>query len=450
MRRARIADAGVVVVLAAASLLLGVNDFLFGPISQKVARSLAAQTPEGTGGAEVFGHMVGLWWGFGVLCVLGIMVRRRWPLAAVGLAAAGSAGHLVASAFPVMPLDLAVPVTLYVLAVRARSPWHSRVVTGLLVLAAYAVNTLDEMFPDGWLFAGDRIGAVPWDYARPAMYVAAEHTVFGAGLVLVLASALGEGARLRRAHVAVLEQRAADLERERDQRSALAIAAERARITRELHDVVAHGLSVIVIQAQGAAAALRGHPDRAERALGAVVATGRSSLAEMRRLLGVVGRDPGENPDLAPQPGIGAMPALVDQVRAAGTEVAFEVDGEPVPLPGGVDVSAYRIVQEALTNVLKHAGNGARASVRIGFTTGQLQIEVGDDGAGSPPSDAVAGAGHGLRGIAERVGMLGGELSTGARPGGGFVLHARLPLGGNPPSAPPAPPTAAAVPAAPR
>ncbi|HYU83412.1 MAG TPA: sensor histidine kinase [Kribbellaceae bacterium] len=448
MRRARYVDAGVVAVLAGASLLLGVNDFLYGPINRKVSSSIAGEATRGAAGGDTFGHMVLLWWGFAVLCALGIMLRRRWPLAAVGLAAAGSAGHLPGSAFPAMPLDLALPIALYTLAVRARSPWHSRVATGVLVIGAYVVNTLVELLPDGWPFTPGPgwHGVVTGKFIPSAMSVAsvaAQHTVFGSGMLLVLAFALGEATRLRRAHVAVLEQRAADLERERDHRSALAISAERARITRELHDVVAHGLSVVVIQAQGASAALRSHPDRAERALGEVITTGRSSLAEIRRLLGVVRRDPREDPGLAPQPGVGALPALVDQVRAVGTEVAFQIDGEPAPLPTAVDLSAYRIVQEALTNVLKHAGTGGRARVRIGFTPRAVQIEVTDDGTGPPPDDA-SDEGHGLRGIAERVGMLGGEWSAGARPDGGFALHARLPLAAEPTPAPaPAPGPAA-------
>jgi signal transduction histidine kinase len=444
MRRARYADAGVVAVLAGASLLLGVNDFLYGPINRKVSLLFAAEAAPGAAGGHTFGHMVLLWWGFAVLCALGIVLRRRWPLAAVSLAAAGSAGHLLGSSFPAMPLDLAPPIALYTLAVRARSPWHSRLATGVLVIGAYVVNTLVELLPTEWPpnpgKYGFRRGSIP-----SAMSVAVAHTVFGSGLVLVAAFALGEATRLRWAHVAVLEQRAADLKRERDQRSALAISAERAPITRELHDVVAHGLSVVVIQAQGAAAALRSHPDRAERALGEVITTGRSSLAEMRRLLGVVRRDPREDPALAPQPGVGALPALVDQVRAAGTEVALRIDGEPAPLPPAVDLSAYRIVQEALTNVLKHAGAGACASVRIRFAPQAVEIEVTDDGTG-PPSDAASDEGNGLRGIAERAGILGGEWSAGARPEGGFALHARLPLADESASAPdPAP-----LPAAPR
>jgi signal transduction histidine kinase len=435
-------DAAALALLAGASLLLGMN-FL-----DNESGMFNVKTSARFGGGDavqymaLLQHLLLLWWGFGVPCALGFLLRRRWPPAAVSLAALGSAGHLLTSPFSVMPLDLALPIALYELAVRARSPWNSRVVTGALLLVAFPVNTQVELTRGFWLVHPRPVGPWTGQSVTSAMSAAAEHTIT-AGLVLVLACALGDATRLRRARFAVLEQRAADLERERDQRSALAIAAERARITRELHDVVAHGLSVIVIQAQGAAAALRGHPDRAERALGEVITTGRSSLAEMRRLLGVVRRDPGENPEIAPLPGVAALPALVDQVRAAGTEVAFAIDGEPVPLPSGVELSAYRIVQEALTNVLKHAGAGARATVRIGFTPDQVEIEVRDDGAGPPlkaTADDGADVGHGLRGIAERVGMLDGELTAGARPEGGFALRARLPLGDPAPTAVPAAP----------
>jgi signal transduction histidine kinase len=248
--------------------------------------------------------------------------------------------------------------------------------------------------------------------------------LFSTELLVVLAFVLGSGVRGRREHLRVLEQRAADLERERDQRAALATAAERARIIRELHDVVAHGLSVMVVQAQGGAAALHRHPDRTAVALRHVVGTGRASLVEMRRLLGVLRRDPAADAELVPQPGIGILPALVDQVRAAGTEVSLRVEGQPEPLPPGVDLSAYRIVQEALTNVLKHAGSGARVSVRLAFAPDQVEIEVTDDG---PPLASTVEGGAGLRGIAERVGMFGGRLRAGPVEGGGFRVHAVLP-----------------------
>jgi len=248
----------------------------------------------------------------------------------------------------------------------------------------------------------------------------------GVMLIMGLAFAVADGVRSRRAHLYSVEQRAADLEREQQQRVALATAAERARITRELHDVVAHGLSVIVVQAQGGAAALGRHPDRTAEALQNVITTGRDSLAEMRRLLDLVRRDPTEDSQLVPPLGVGSLPELVDRVRAAGTPVTFAVEGQPVPVPASVDLSAYRIAQEALTNTIKHAGAGARAAVRLGFHPDRLEIEVSDDGVGGPvPPD---GDGTGLRGIAERIGMLGGELTAGPGDSGGFRVWALLPL----------------------
>jgi signal transduction histidine kinase len=172
---------------------------------------------------------------------------------------------------------------------------------------------------------------------------------------------------------------------------------------------------------------LHRHPDRTETALRDVIATGRGSLAEMRRLLGVVRGEP----RFAPQPGVGTLPVLVDQVRAAGTPVAWRIDGTPVPLPAGVDLSAYRIVQEALTNTRKHAGTGAAATVALTFHPDRLEIDVADDGPGPAPisgGDVSGGDGSGLRGIAERVAMLGGALSVGPRAGGGFGVRAVLPL----------------------
>jgi signal transduction histidine kinase len=245
-------------------------------------------------------------------------------------------------------------------------------------------------------------------------------------LILGLALAFGDGVRSRRAHLHTLEQRASDLEREQHQRMALAAAAERARITRELHDVVAHGMSVMVVQAQGGAAALRRHPERTADALQNVISTGRASLAEMRRLLGVVSRAPAGDPELAPQPGLAALPTLVDQVRAAGTVVRLSIEGQPVPLPASVDLSGYRIAQEALTNTIKHAGAGANAEVRIAFTPDWIEIEVSDDGVGE--HGTRGGDGNGLRGIAERVAMLDGVLAVGPGVGGGFRVWALLPL----------------------
>jgi signal transduction histidine kinase len=208
-----------------------------------------------------------------------------------------------------------------------------------------------------------------------------------------------------------------------------AVADERARMARELHDIVSHNLSVVVLQAAGAQAV--GGQD-ADPALEKIERSGRQALVEMRRLLGVL-RQPGEQParpELSPQPGVAELAALAEGVRAAGLPVVLVVDGDPGGLPAAVDISAYRIVQEALTNVLKHAGRAsAQVNVRCGADV--VQIEVTDDGAG-PQAGGQPGAGHGLAGMRERVALFGGELTAGPQPGGGFAVRARLPLSEQP------------------
>jgi len=228
---------------------------------------------------------------------------------------------------------------------------------------------------------------------------------------------LGVFVRARR-HEAALAARSAALERQAEQ----AVAAERARIARELHDIVAHHLSVVVLQAAGARAS--GRP--ADGALQKIERSGREALTEMRRLLAVL-REPRDEPGRYPQPGVGQLPALAESVRAAGLTVDLVVDSDHGALPAAVDVSAYRIVQEALTNVLKHAGP-AHAEVAVGCADGAVTIEVTDDGAGIPASGAETG-GQGLTGMRERVAIFGGELRAGPRPGGGYAVRARLPLG---------------------
>jgi signal transduction histidine kinase len=212
--------------------------------------------------------------------------------------------------------------------------------------------------------------------------------------------------------------RNAALQRQAEQ----AAAAERARIARELHDIVAHHLSVVVLQAAGAQAS--GKP--AGPALEKIENSARHALADTRRLLGVL-RDTGEDSGLAPQPGISELDALAGTVRAGGLPLNLVIEGDPAGLPTAVNVSVYRIVQEALTNVLKHAGP-ARADVRIGCVKDAVTIEVTDNGAGVPASQAPAG-GHGLAGMRERVAVFGGELCAGPRAGGGFAVRARLPIG---------------------
>jgi signal transduction histidine kinase len=208
---------------------------------------------------------------------------------------------------------------------------------------------------------------------------------------------------------------------ERDAAEA-AITDERARIARELHDVVAHAISVIVLQARGGRRLLASEPDETRNALDTIEHTGQQALVEMRRLVGLL-READGDLDLAPQPTLARLDRLVEQVSAAGLPVELTVEGEPVLLAPGVDLSAYRIVQEALTNALKHAGP-ARAHVVLRYAEDGLDVDVVDDGAGA--TDGSSG-GYGLAGIRERVSVYGGDLAAGPRDGGGFAVHARLP-----------------------
>ncbi|MGQ4716404.1 sensor histidine kinase [Streptomyces anulatus] len=249
----------------------------------------------------------------------------------------------------------------------------------------------------------------------------------------VLAWVLGDSLRTRRAYFDQLEERAARLEREREAQSKVAVAAERARIARELHDVVAHNVSVMVVQADGAAYVMDAAPDQAKQALETISSTGRQALAEMRRLLGVLRTgDAPESGEYVPQPDVEQIEDLVAQVRQTGLTVDFKVEGTPRPLPSGVELTAYRVVQEALTNTRKHGGPDAGASVRLVYFDDGLGLLIEDDGRGAAhelyEDGGADGAGHGMIGMRERIGMVGGTLDAGPRPGGGFRISALLPL----------------------
>jgi signal transduction histidine kinase len=252
-------------------------------------------------------------------------------------------------------------------------------------------------------------------------------------LALVGAWVLGDRARVQRALAAELAERAARLERERAAEARRAVAEERTRIARELHDVVAHHVSMMVVQAEAGPVAVEGDPARAAGAFEAIAATGRQALVEMRRLLGVLrgDGDRDQTPSLAPQPGLADVGSLVEQVGRAGLRVELVVEGTEAPLPAGVDLSAYRIVQEALTNAVKHAGPG-RARVLVRYGEHDLEVHVRDEGGRGPalarPADGRAG--QGLVGMRERVNLFGGELHAGPGPDGGFTVDARLPLRG--------------------
>jgi signal transduction histidine kinase len=253
-------------------------------------------------------------------------------------------------------------------------------------------------------------------------------TVVTNALVIGAAWLLGHFVGVRRASIARLE-RTAELERTRAEQARRAVAEERLRLARELHDVVAHSISVIAVQSGVGAHVAKTQPEEAAKALAAIEATSRAALTELRRLLGVLRQEGEPQGDLAPVPGLADLDGLLAEVAKAGLAVRLEVEGRPAPLPAGVDLSAYRIVQEALTNVVKHAGP-ARAQVTIRYRDREVMVEVTDDGRGvtAPSGDGQARVGHGLIGMRERVQAFGGDLQTGPRPGGGFRVAARLPL----------------------
>ncbi len=262
----------------------------------------------------------------------------------------------------------------------------------------------------------------------------------GAFFILFLVWYIGGRIRIRGDYLRLLQERAAQLEREQESEARRAVAEERTRIARELHDVVAHQVSLMTVQAGAAKTVAANDPEAARRAMEAVEKAGRQALNELRHLLGVL-RPDAEVAALGPQPGLADVPRLVENLRAAGLEVALTLDGVPTDLPARVELSAYRIVQEALTNVLKHAGPGARIEVRLSTDPHGVAIEVLDNGNGasilprsglrsSPRSDH--GSGHGIAGMRERVQLLGGSLDAGPCPGGGFKVVAHLPIGAAP------------------
>ena len=338
----------------------------------------------------------------GALTVLALAItlplawRRRTPLAVLCIVLASALlSGLIENVLSVEPF-VAFLVALY--SVGAHSG-RRRAVAGLL-LAVVA------------LLPGELIHALTHD----------ESVDLGFLVLAGAAWAIGRALRRWRLEAFELGNRASRLEREREQRARAAVAEERARIARELHDVVAHSVSVMVVQAQGAQRALLGEQEPVREALGSIESTGRQALVELRRLLGVL-RRADEDVSLEPQPSVRHLDGLVEQMRAAGLPVKLEIEGDRAPLPPGVDLSAYRIVQEALTNALKHSGP-AHARVRVRYARDELELEIADDGRGTGKGDG----GHGLVGMRERVAVVGGVLESGGRPGGGFLVRARLPL----------------------
>jgi signal transduction histidine kinase len=336
-----------------------------------------------------------------LLYCAGLPLRRRAPLPVLALVLAGNAAQVpYVAPSQQTGFEGFLALLLAVYSVGAHAPRRA----GLAAVAATIAL----------IFVGDALAVT----SSPGQ---------DAGLYVLLAALwlFGDALRRHRLRTEQLEDRASELERRRAEEAQTAAAEERARIARELHDVVAHSLSVMVVQTGAARQMLTPEPDVARRQLESAENTGRQALAEMRRLLGIV-RNADTPPTLAPQPSLSHVDLLVEQVRDAGLDVRLCLEGERRQLAPGVDLAAYRIVQEALTNTVKHAGP-ARAEVVVRYRRDDVEIEVRDDGREAPGNGH---SGHGLVGMRERVALYGGALSAGPDASGGFRVHATLPLDG--------------------
>ena len=380
--------------------------------------------------------------------VLPWAVRRVRPVASAAVVTAAAVLHLLAG--PEFSLSLLmVPLTVYNLA--ANAP-RSISVTGLLMGVVGGVANGVKV----WLFPAQFVTPDGLTVRSPAEPLAMVIMAIGCGLMVLTAWAFGDVVRNRRLTVRALEDRAHRLEVQSRQERELAAADERSHIAREMHDIVAHSLQVIISQADGARYAAAAKPALAVTALETIGQTGRSALADMRQLLGVL-RETGETvagvpgvtdddarrpaadaspdgrgtrlpPGRRPQPRLADLPALVETMRLSGLEVSLLETGTPRrALPAGGELAAYRIVQEALTNTLRHGGPDADAFVTLAWTARGLDLQIDDDGCGAAADPATRGSGQGLRGAAERTALFGGTLETGPRVGAGYRVSAHLP-----------------------
>jgi signal transduction histidine kinase len=372
-------------------------------------------------------------------------MKRRWLIQAgptVVLAVAGTVEVLLSTVIdgPVIVLVALVLSLTVPLVWRRRRPVGVLVATlAVAVLASQTHDMIDQAAFALPVFMLTAYSAALYGERRQAQIAAAVLAAFTVTTVVLEQSGFddlffiailfsapfiaGRVVRSRQQLAAALAARTVELEHEREEKARMAVAEERARIARELHDVVAHNLSVMIVQAGAERRVVARERPETAAVLETIESTGRSAMAEMRRLLGMLRRSD-DDLALAPQPSIDHLDLLVSQIRAAGMPVELRFEGEPYALPPGVDLSAYRIVQEALTNALKHAGP-ARARVTVRYGRDELDIEVADDGSGTQNGD---GGGHGLVGMRERVALFGGDLAAGRRTGGGFEIRARLPL----------------------
>jgi signal transduction histidine kinase len=320
-----------------------------------------------------------------------LLLRRRYPVAVV-VVVTGVVLAMIAVGIWVVPLALGV--ALYTLTSIREQPLDRAV--GILAILAVGIAILFD--------SGIEFGA------------GAARVVF-----LIAAAVLGDSMGSRRAYVSEIEQKADRLERERESENRRAAAEEQARIARELHDVIAHALSVIVVQAGAADDAFEVDPARAREPIRAIDSAARAALGDLRRVLGILQ----SSTEYEPQPGLDQLDRLVDQVRATGLHVSVEFEGALRPLPTAVDLSAFRIVQEALTNSLRHAdAENVRVRIRYGDT---LELEIDDDGRGDGHAEDDS-RGNGLVGMRQRVALLGGVFAAGSGPGGGYRVEATIPI----------------------
>jgi signal transduction histidine kinase len=347
-----------------------------------------------------------LWLNVGLTLVgtLPLGLRRRQPFVVFSVVCLAELLHVLLGFANEFFNTFASLVALY--SVANYAPWPLSALAGALVALGLPLNFAVDWSNRGHVSLND----IPYNYA-----------LFGAAWVL------GDNLRQRRRRERELVQRAEQLQNEQEERAQRAVAEERGRIARDLHDVVAHAVSVIVLQAGAARRIATDQPNRARDALVAIEALGREAAADMRRLVGILRRpqDPVDDTEL--QPSLTRLDMLADRVRAAGLEVRIRIEGEPRALPPGVELSAYRIVQEALTNTLRHA-HAERADVILRYLADELELEVSDNGPGSEP---VKAGGHGLIGMRERAAIFGGHVEAGPRPGVGFRVRVLLPLEGS-------------------
>lgn len=379
-------------------------------------------------------------------------VRARWVEAfAIALAVTGVVEGLVSATgadgiskgpgwlIPLLGPAMAAPLLLH-----RRAPFAAPVATVSIAVAATLIGNghlvSDSLAPflllflAAWLFGqldlrSSALGLLLLYAATLVVNVQAEQHAVGdfafPVIFLTLVWGTSNVARAREQGFREAEERARRLALVHESEAARAVDEERQRIARELHDVIAHSVSVMTVQAGAVRRLLQPEQERERQALETVEATGRQALTEMRRLVGLL-REQGAMPDFAPQPSMKTLDVLVGTVREAGLPVELSVEGEPRELPPGVDLSAYRVVQEALTNALKYAGP-ARAWVTVRWRERELELEIANDGSSTADGD---GGGHGLAGMSERVSLFGGSIETGVRGGGGFVVTAHLPLEG--------------------